>query len=79
MTLATMPAQINDFANRADPYPLYAALRESPVTRQDDGRGAYPRKQPTPSATETAAAIVPPLCRAMGGSRHHRMPDPEGG
>ncbi|MDT0454438.1 cytochrome P450 [Streptomyces sp. DSM 41527] len=37
MSLATMSAQITDFANRADPYPLYAALRESPVTRQDDG------------------------------------------
>lgn len=37
MTLDTMLAQITDYANRADPYPLYAALRESPVTRQDDG------------------------------------------
>ncbi|MFF4948704.1 cytochrome P450 [Streptomyces chattanoogensis] len=37
MTLGTMSAQITDFANRADPYPLYAALRKSPVTRQDDG------------------------------------------
>ncbi|MFB7310493.1 cytochrome P450 [Streptomyces sp. NPDC056192] len=37
MTLGTMSAQIADFANRADPYPLYAALRKSPVTRQDDG------------------------------------------
>ncbi|WP_406102135.1 cytochrome P450 [Streptomyces sp. NBC_01003] len=37
MTLGTMLAQITDYANRADPYPLYAALRESPVTLQDDG------------------------------------------
>ncbi|GHC44621.1 cytochrome P450 [Streptomyces cinnamoneus] len=37
MALGTMSAQITDFANRADPYPLYAALRKSPVTRQDDG------------------------------------------
>jgi cytochrome P450 len=37
MNLGTISAQIIDFANRADPYPLYAALRESPVTRQDDG------------------------------------------
>lgn len=37
MTLDTMLAQITDYANRADPYPLYAALRGSPVTRQDDG------------------------------------------
>ncbi|MFD5536839.1 cytochrome P450 [Streptomyces sp. NPDC127079] len=37
MTLGTLFAQITDYANRADPYPLYAALRASPVTRQDDG------------------------------------------
>lgn len=37
MTLGTISAQIIDFANRADPYPLYAELRKSPVTRQDDG------------------------------------------
>ncbi|MBL1094739.1 MULTISPECIES: cytochrome P450 [Streptomyces] len=37
MTLGTMSTRITDFANRADPYPLYAALRKSPVTRQDDG------------------------------------------
>ncbi|MFE4957099.1 cytochrome P450 [Streptomyces sp. NPDC056653] len=37
MTLGTMFEQITDYANRADPYPLYAALRKSPVTRQDDG------------------------------------------
>ncbi|MEU6547731.1 cytochrome P450 [Streptomyces sp. NPDC046859] len=37
MTLGTLFAQITDYANRADPYPLYAALRASPVSRQDDG------------------------------------------
>ncbi|MFJ9816858.1 cytochrome P450 [Streptomyces sp. NPDC101151] len=37
MNLDTISAQIIDPANRADPYPLFAALRESPVTRQDDG------------------------------------------
>jgi cytochrome P450 len=30
-------AQVLDRANRADPYPLYARLRENPVTREDDG------------------------------------------
>jgi cytochrome P450 len=30
-------AQILDQANRADPYPLYAELRKTPVARQDDG------------------------------------------
>jgi len=29
--------QILDHANRADPYPLYAELRKTPVARQDDG------------------------------------------
>lgn len=29
--------QILDFANRADPYPLYAELRKTPVMRQQDG------------------------------------------
>ncbi|MFI6357594.1 cytochrome P450 [Streptomyces sp. NPDC050743] len=37
MTLGTLFAQITDYASRADPYPLYAALRASPVSRQDDG------------------------------------------
>ncbi|MEU0600889.1 cytochrome P450 [Streptomyces sp. NPDC006393] len=35
---ATKPTQFTDYAHRADPYPLYAALREAgPVVRQDDG------------------------------------------
>jgi hypothetical protein len=29
--------QIVDYANRADPYPLYAELRRTPVARLDDG------------------------------------------
>jgi cytochrome P450 len=29
--------QVLDRANRADPYPLYARLRETPVIREDDG------------------------------------------
>jgi cytochrome P450 len=30
-------AQVLDYANRANPYPLYAELRKTPVARQDDG------------------------------------------
>ena len=30
-------AQAMDYANRANPYPLYARLRETPVVRADDG------------------------------------------
>ena len=30
-------SQILDYANRADPYPLYAELRKTAVARQDDG------------------------------------------
>jgi cytochrome P450 len=30
--------QVLDVANRADPYPLYAELRRTPVTREADGR-----------------------------------------
>jgi len=30
-------AQVMDYANRADPYPLYARLRETPVVRTGDG------------------------------------------
>ncbi|MEU0038982.1 cytochrome P450 [Streptomyces sp. NPDC006333] len=37
MTSGTLSAQITDYANRADPYPLYAELREQPVRREDDG------------------------------------------
>ena len=33
----TLFAQVMDRANRANPYPLYARLRETPVSRQDDG------------------------------------------
>src|SRR5580700_8396282 len=33
----TLFAQVLDKANRTDPYPLYARLRETPVIRGDDG------------------------------------------
>ena len=34
---ATLLNQVKDFANRPNPYPIYARLRENPVSRQDDG------------------------------------------
>lgn len=37
MTPGTLLQQITDYANRANPYPLYAELRKTPVARQDDG------------------------------------------
>ena len=37
MTSDTLVQQITDYANRADPYPLYAELRRTPVARQRDG------------------------------------------
>ncbi|MFJ8007732.1 cytochrome P450 [Streptomyces fagopyri] len=37
MTPAPISAQITDYAHRADPYPLYAELRQTPVRREDDG------------------------------------------
>ena len=37
MADATLLSQVKDPANRADPYPIYAKLRQNPVSRQDDG------------------------------------------
>ncbi|MFD4227447.1 cytochrome P450 [Streptomyces sp. NPDC058545] len=37
MTTDTISAQITDYANRADPFPLYAELRKTPVRRKEDG------------------------------------------
>ena len=36
-TTQSVFSQILDYANRADPYPLYAELRKTPVARQEDG------------------------------------------
>ena len=33
----TMLREIYDYANRANPYPLWAKLRQSPVSWQEDG------------------------------------------
>ncbi len=37
MTQQSLYEQILDYANRANPYPLYAQLRQTPVVRQADG------------------------------------------
>ncbi len=37
MTQPSLYQQVLDPANRANPYPLYAELRKTPVTREDDG------------------------------------------
>ncbi|MFI6446028.1 cytochrome P450 [Kitasatospora sp. NPDC050543] len=37
MTHASLMQQITDYANRADPYPLYAELRRNPVHRDETG------------------------------------------
>ncbi|GHF02556.1 cytochrome P450 [Streptomyces griseoluteus] len=36
MTEPSLVARITDFANRADPYPLYAELRRTPVLHEED-------------------------------------------
>src|SRR5262249_60065772 len=38
MAADTLFRRITDYANRADPYPLYAELREHGVARQDNGK-----------------------------------------
>ncbi|KOV57084.1 cytochrome P450 [Streptomyces sp. MMG1121] len=40
MTQTPLLRQITDFANRADPYPLYAELRRTPVLHEEEG-GPY--------------------------------------
>ncbi|MBO1416623.1 cytochrome P450 [Streptomyces sp. FH025] len=37
MTSVALLRQITDYANRADPYPLYAELRKTPVVRDEEG------------------------------------------
>ncbi len=42
MAPASVFDQILDYTNRANPYPLYAELRRTPVSRADDG--SYPSR-----------------------------------
>lgn len=37
MTEKSLYEQVLDYANRANPYPLYAQMRQTPITRQVDG------------------------------------------
>ncbi|MEU2872699.1 cytochrome P450 [Streptomyces olivoreticuli] len=63
----TLFQRITDYANRADPYPLYAELRENGVTRQDNGAylvGTY---------HEIAALLHDP--RISSDLRHRTDPD----
>ena len=46
MAADTLFRRITDYANRADPYPLYAELREHGVARQDDGSLPPPQHGP---------------------------------
>ncbi|BFU43354.1 cytochrome P450 [Krasilnikovia sp. MM14-A1004] len=58
-------AQILDYANRANPYPLYAELRKTPVARQDDG--SY--------VVSTYAEIVKLLHDPRISSDPHQLPE----
>ncbi|MFF1837174.1 cytochrome P450 [Streptomyces sp. NPDC058231] len=65
----TLFERITDYANRADPYPLYAELRESGVVRQDNGSylvGTY---------HEIAALLHDPRISSDLGNR--KDPDPD--
>lgn len=64
----TLFERITDYANRADPYPLYAELRENGVSRQGDGSylvGTY---------HEIAAVLHDP--RISSDLRNRTEPDP---
>jgi cytochrome P450 len=69
MASETLFRRITDYANRADPYPLYAELREHRVVRQDDGAylvGSY---------DEIAALLHDPR---ISSDRHNHMQRGEG-
>lgn len=67
MAADTLFHRITDYAHRADPYPLYAELRENGVARQDDGSylvGTY---------HDIAALLHDP--RISSDRRHRTVPD----
>ncbi|MFI9272045.1 cytochrome P450 [Kitasatospora sp. NPDC052896] len=86
MDSETLLARITDYANRPNPYPLYAELREAgPVVRQADGSylvGTYheiaallhdPRMSADPrTRTRGATAFKPPFLR-LDDPEHHRL------
>ena len=59
-------AQVLDPANRPDPYPLYARLRESPVSLQDDGTTSSAPTPRSPSCCTTRAS-APTSAKATAG------------
>ncbi|MCJ2137073.1 cytochrome P450 [Methylobacterium sp. J-026] len=61
MADATLLTRIKDFSSRTDPYPLYARLRQTPVSRQDDpgqGEGAPGGDAPGVWVAASHAAIL---------------------
>ncbi|MFJ6573813.1 cytochrome P450 [Streptomyces sp. NPDC091292] len=69
MSTETLFQRIADYANRADPYPLYAELREHGVARQQDGSylvGTY---------DEVVQLLHDP--RISSDTRNRTEPDPE--
>ncbi|MFF4407833.1 cytochrome P450 [Streptomyces sp. NPDC001262] len=69
MSSETLFRRITDYANRADPYPLYAELREHGVARQEDGKylvGTY---------HEITALLHDP--RVSSDVRNRTEPDPD--
>lgn len=88
-TADTLFHRITDYANRADPYPLYAELREAGVARQEDGSylvGTYheiaallhdPRissdRRNRTAPDETGAAQLPPSFIGLDDPAHHRL------
>ncbi|WP_030993220.1 cytochrome P450 [Streptomyces sp. NRRL S-1813] len=89
MAADTLFHRITDYANRADPYPLYAELREAGVARQEDGSylvGTYhdieallhdPRissdRRKRTVPDETAEEGLPPAFIGLDDPEHHRL------
>ncbi|MCL7496432.1 cytochrome P450 [Streptomyces sp. MCA2] len=89
MAADTLFHRITDYANRADPYPLYAELREARVARQEDGSylvGTYhdieallhdPRissdRRKRTVPDETAEEGLPPAFIGLDDPEHHRL------
>ncbi|WP_406215847.1 cytochrome P450 [Streptomyces decoyicus] len=89
MAADTLFHRITDYANRADPYPLYAELREARVARQEDGSylvGTYhdieallhdPRissdRRKRTVPDEIAEEGLPPAFIGLDDPEHHRL------
>ncbi|MEU9484013.1 cytochrome P450 [Streptomyces decoyicus] len=89
MAADTLFQRITDYANRADPYPLYAELREAGVARQEDGSylvGTYhdveallhdPRissdRRKRTVPDEIAEEGLPPAFIGLDDPEHHRL------